>query len=69
MASQLEIQITGYMSDNEPPRDVILSKDMVLSSICEVKELRDNDWLQRKLQTIKIVEEILAVIWSIDYFI
>ena len=45
------------------------SKEIVLSSIHEIRELRDNEELIRKIKTIETQEEILATIWSIDNFL
>ena len=65
IASQLETGVTGY----DMPESIPLAKKIVLSSISEIKELRDNKELMRKIKTIKAREEILAVIWGVDNYL
>jgi len=65
IASQLETGFRGYFM----PKNIPISKEIVLSSISEIKELRDNEELINKIKTIKTQEEILTAIWSIDNYI
>jgi len=69
IASQLETGIVGYLSNNKPFQEIMPSKEMVLSSISRIRELRDNEELIRKLKTIETQEEVLAAIWCIDNYI
>lgn len=48
------------------PKNVPLPKKIVLSSISEIRDLRDNEELIEKIKT---QEEILAAIWSIDNYL
>ena len=64
IASQLETGIRGYFL----PKSVPLTKEVVLSSLPGIKELRDSEVI-RKLRSIETQEEILAAVWSIDYYI
>ena len=63
--SQIETGFRAYFI----PKNVPLPKKAVLTSISEIRELRNNEELMRKLKTIETQEEILAAVWSIDNYI
>ncbi|RLF83562.1 sulfotransferase [Thermococci archaeon] len=65
IASQLETGIRGHFM----PKNTPIPKEIVLSSISEIRELRDNEELINKIKTIKTQAEILAAIWSIDNYL
>jgi len=65
VASQLETGVRGHFM----PKNVPLPKKIVPSSISEIRELRNNEELVRKIKTIRTQEEILAAIWSIDNYL
>lgn len=44
-------------------------KLQLLSEVSKIKELRNNELLIKKLHTLETPEEILATVWSVDYFI
>jgi len=64
IASQLEARTTRYLPENVP-----LPKKIVSSSISEIRELRDNEELIKKIKTIKTQEETLGAISSIDNYL
>lgn len=65
IASQLETGIRGYFT----PKDIPLPKEIVLREASQIPQIKENEWLMKKLYTIKTQEEILAAIWSLDNYV
>lgn len=65
IASQLETGVRGYFT----PKEVPLSKEMVLWDASQIPQIRENEWLMKKLNTMTTQIEILAAIWSLDNYV
>jgi len=65
IASQLETGIRGYFL----PKSVPIPKEIVLKEAQQIPNIKDNEWLMEKLNTITTQEEILAAIWSMDNYV
>lgn len=65
IASQLETGVRGYFI----PKEIPLPKEIVLREASQIPQIKENDWLMKKLRTIKTQEEVLAAIWSLDNYI
>ena len=65
IASQLETGVRGYFT----PKDVPLPKEIVLREASQIPQIRENEWLMKKLYTIKTQEEVLAAIWGLDNYV
>ncbi len=65
IASQLETGIRGYPF----PKDVTLPKELVLKEASQIPQINKNEWLMKKLYTIRTHEEVLAAIWSLDNYV
>lgn len=65
IASQIETGIRGYGY----PTKRSLPADIVIKEASQIPSIRNNEWLMRKLHTIKSHEEVLAAIWSMDNYV
>ena len=65
ISSQIESGIRGYFTKKE----ILLSKDMVISDFLKIPLVKNNKKLMNKLNKINTQEELLAAIWSIDTLI
>jgi hypothetical protein len=64
ISSQIKTGIRGYYL----PKEILLSKKIVLKEIKGISIIEDNLELIKKIKSIKTQEEILALIWSLDYY-
>ena len=64
IASQLQTKYTGY-----PTLDPNLLKKYIINELLNIREINNKDILIRKIKSLEKIEEILAVIWCLDYYI
>ena len=65
ISSQLETGIRGYFT----PKNIPLKKEVTLQEASQIPQIREDEWLMKKLRTIESQEEVLATIWSLDNYI
>lgn len=65
IASQIETGVRGYFT----PREVPLGREIVLKEASRIPQIRENESLMKKLNTLSAYEEVLAAIWSLDNFV
>ncbi len=65
IASQLETGYRGYFLQRSSP----LPREIVLKEALLIPQVRENEWLVRKLQSIETQAEILALVWSLDNYV
>ncbi|USH00419.1 sulfotransferase domain-containing protein [Thermococcus argininiproducens] len=65
IASQLETGARGYFI----PKSASIPKETILKEASQIPQIKENEWLMKKLTTIQSPEEILATIWSLDNYV